>query len=195
MSARLPSIDLDLPKKLRTDRLYRQAFFLAESSALIAKQLIELRKRRGLHQSQVAETLETGQPAISRVERADYRNWSFNTLRRLADAMDARLRVIIEPAEDILGEYEQQKEKEEAKPADTSSQASDINQWLPKGHPYSPPPRRLREKIVEDIDSAASFGGPIEQRPQHSLLDEQKVEENMPQKKNDLREMAGAAWS
>ncbi len=31
------------------------------------------------------------QPRISKVERADYENWSFNTLRRLAEAMDARI--------------------------------------------------------------------------------------------------------
>ncbi|HEY5363186.1 MAG TPA: hypothetical protein VIJ49_03200, partial [Aestuariivirga sp.] len=44
-------------------------------------------------------------PAISRAERADYNNWSFNTLRRLAEAMDARIRVHIEAAEDVLWEY------------------------------------------------------------------------------------------
>lgn len=105
MSDALPSIELDLVKKLQ-DRSYRQSFFIAESSALIAKQLIQLRKRRGLNQTEVAAALETGQPAISRVERADYRNWSFNTLRRLAEAMDARIRVYIEPSEDVLPEYE-----------------------------------------------------------------------------------------
>jgi transcriptional regulator with XRE-family HTH domain len=104
LSSTLPSIDLDIPANLR-DREYRQAFFLAESSALIAKQLIALRKRRRLNQTDVAKLLDTGQPAISRVERADYRNWSFNTLRRLAEAMDARLRVYIEPAEDVISEY------------------------------------------------------------------------------------------
>ncbi len=51
--------------------------------------------------------LSTGQPAISRVESADYQNWSFNTLRRIAEAMDARIRVIIEPAEDVLAEYDE----------------------------------------------------------------------------------------
>jgi transcriptional regulator with XRE-family HTH domain len=102
----LPSIDLGLAKKLK-DKNYRQSFFLAESSALIAKQLIALRKRRGLNQTQVADIAGTGQPAISRVERADYRNWSFNTLRKLAEAMDARIRVYIEPSEDVLSEYEQ----------------------------------------------------------------------------------------
>src|SRR5690242_13875552 len=106
MSEILPSIDLDIPAKLRADAAYRQSFFLAESSALIAKQLIALRKRRGLNQTELAQRVDTGQPAISRVERADYRNWSFNTLRRLAEAMDARLRVYIEPAEDIISQYE-----------------------------------------------------------------------------------------
>jgi transcriptional regulator with XRE-family HTH domain len=105
MSAQLPSIDLDLPTKLGSDKEYRQAFFLAESSALIAKQLIEIRKRRKLNQKQVAEALGTGQPAISRIERADYRNWSFNTLQRVASALDARLRVIITPSEDVINEY------------------------------------------------------------------------------------------
>lgn len=107
MSNFLPSINLDLPKKLK-DKNYRRSFFLAETSALIAKQLISLRKRRGLNQTQVAELLETKQPAISRVERADYHNWSFNTLWKLAEAMDARLRVLIEPVEDVLAEYEPQ---------------------------------------------------------------------------------------
>ena len=171
MSARLPSIDLGISKKLRSDRAYRQAFFLAESSALIAQQLIELRKRRGLNQSQVAEALETGQPAISRVERADYRNWSFNTLRRLADAMDARLRVIIEPSEDVLGEYEGQ-----AKPNADPANTSDL--WPAKSDVDSPP---SKPKITQDNTSAATFRDQIEQRPQRSLLDEYNAGEKINQ--------------
>jgi transcriptional regulator with XRE-family HTH domain len=100
-----PAIDLDLATKLR-DRGYRQKFFLAESSALIAEQLVALRKRRELSQKRVAELAATGQPAISRAEQADYQNWSFNTLRSLADVLDARLRILIEAAEDVLPEYE-----------------------------------------------------------------------------------------
>ena len=103
----LPSIDLDVAGRLKTDKEFRQRFFLAESSAMIARQLISLRKRRDMSQEEVAEKLNTKQPAISRVESADYQNWSFKTLQRLAGAMDARLRVIIEPFEDIIQEYEQ----------------------------------------------------------------------------------------
>jgi transcriptional regulator with XRE-family HTH domain len=98
------SIDLNLPEKLK-DLAYRQRFFLAESSAQIAAQLIALRKRRDLNQQEVAELIGTQQPAISRIEKADYQSWSFTVLRKIADALDARLRVIIEPSEDILREY------------------------------------------------------------------------------------------
>jgi transcriptional regulator with XRE-family HTH domain len=101
--------ELNLAEKLQT-RTYRQQFFLAEASASIAKQLIALRKRRGLDQGQLAEQIGTQQPAISRIEKADYQNWSFNTLRKIAAAEDARIRVSIEAAEDILKEYELQSE-------------------------------------------------------------------------------------
>ena len=102
----LPSIDLNVSERLKRDPEFRQRFFVAESSAQIARQLIALRKRRGLSQVQLAEKLGTQQPAISRVERSDYRNWSYNTLRKEAEVLDARLRVLIEPAEDVLKEYE-----------------------------------------------------------------------------------------
>ncbi len=107
------SIDLKLSEKLR-DQNYRKKFFLAEASARIASQLIALRKKRGLSQGELAEAIGTKQPAISRVERAGYQNWSFNTLRSIADVLDARIRVVIESSEDILCEYERHPYQEKA---------------------------------------------------------------------------------
>jgi transcriptional regulator with XRE-family HTH domain len=98
------SIDLTLSEKLK-DREYRKAFFWAEASAEIADALVKLRKRRNLNQKEVAELVGTKQPAISRAEQADYQNWNLNTLRSIAEALDARLRVLIEPSEDVLAEY------------------------------------------------------------------------------------------
>lgn len=109
----LPSIDLRIEEKLQ-DREYRRRFFIAEASAEIARQLVRLRKRRNLSQRQLADEVGMKQPHISQVERADYANWSFNTLRRLAEAMDARIRVLIEPAEDVLDEYGHQTESADA---------------------------------------------------------------------------------
>jgi transcriptional regulator with XRE-family HTH domain len=99
-------IDLNLAQELR-DPEFRKEYFLAETSARIAEQLIALRKRRGLDQAEVANLVGTQQPAISRIERADYQSWSFNTLRKIAGALDARIRVEIEASEDVLGEYDQ----------------------------------------------------------------------------------------
>jgi transcriptional regulator with XRE-family HTH domain len=97
-------IDLNLPEKLE-DREYRRQFFWAETSAGIARDLIKLRKLRGHSQKQLADLTGTKQPAISRIEQADYENWNLRTLRTIADVEDARIRVIIEPAEDVLSEY------------------------------------------------------------------------------------------
>ncbi len=98
------SIDLNLGEKLK-DKGYRQRFFRAQDSAKIAEQLIALRKRRGLNQTQTADLSGTKQPAISRAEQADYQNRKLETLRAIVEALDGRLRVIIEPAEDVLKEY------------------------------------------------------------------------------------------
>lgn len=139
----LPSIDLELTSKLQ-DPEYRESFFLAEASAEIARQLITLRKLRGYSQSELAERAGTQQPAVSRAEQADYQNWSFTTLRKLTNAMAGRLRVIIEPLEDVLAEYapeehkpilltdDGQKKKEDARKS--SSSASEEASFDPKSH-------------------------------------------------------------
>jgi transcriptional regulator with XRE-family HTH domain len=98
-------VDLRLSEQLQ-DRNYRKRFFWAELSARIAEQLISLRKRRGLTQTEVADLTGTKQPAISRAEQADYQNWNLKTLRSIAEALDARVRVTIEASEDVISEYE-----------------------------------------------------------------------------------------
>lgn len=106
MSAIAHSIELDLAERLRNDPEFRREFFHAEASAKIAEQLISLRKRRGYTQAELAGLARTGQSAISRYERADYQNWTINTLRIITDALNGRLRVVIDAVEDVLVEYE-----------------------------------------------------------------------------------------
>jgi transcriptional regulator with XRE-family HTH domain len=122
-------IDLDLLRKLREDPGYRQQFFLAESSAEIAEQLIALRKRRGRTQAQVADATGTKQPAISRAEQADYQNHNLNTLRSIAQTLDARVRVLIQPYEDVLVEYESDEDAFLTTNAQTTSDLSGA--WQP----------------------------------------------------------------
>ncbi len=58
------------------------------------------------------------------MERADYQNWSFSALRRIADELDARIRVLIEPSEDILKEYEGEAKESPVEPEGEAQEAA-----------------------------------------------------------------------
>ena len=62
--------------------------------------------KRGLRQVDVAAATGMKQSAVSRLEQADYSRWGFPTLLRIAKALDARVKVILEPAEDVIRQYE-----------------------------------------------------------------------------------------
>jgi len=96
--------DLRLIEDLK-DKGFRSQFFRAELELSIPSQLKTLRKKRQLNQTQLAQLLGTQQSAISRIERSDEMNLELETLLRLADALDARLSVKMEPAEDVIYEY------------------------------------------------------------------------------------------
>jgi DNA-binding XRE family transcriptional regulator len=102
--ALLPTIDLDLRRKLQ-DARYRQQFFAAETSALIAAQLVTLRHKRGLSQEAVADQAGVSLQSVKHAEQADYKHWNLDQLRRIGDVLDARLTVHIVPSEDVLSEY------------------------------------------------------------------------------------------
>jgi len=56
-------------------------------------------------QSEVAQLAETGQSAISRIEKANYDGWTFKTLICIAEVLRARLRITFEPIEDVVSSY------------------------------------------------------------------------------------------
>ncbi len=101
----LKSISLDIGEKLK-DRAYRSAFFKAWAQDEVALQIKWFRKKRNLRQVDLAEKTGMKQSAVSRLEQAEYSRWNFFTLLRLAEALDARVRVILEPAEDVIAKYE-----------------------------------------------------------------------------------------
>ena len=101
----LKSIDLALGKKLK-DREYRSVFFEEWATDEVAEQIRRLRKFRRLRQEDVAAATGMKQSAISRIEKSEYSRWNFHTLLRIAQALDARVRVIFETAEDVIGQYE-----------------------------------------------------------------------------------------
>jgi transcriptional regulator with XRE-family HTH domain len=88
------------------DRRYRHRFFRARVQDEIATGIQEMREMRKLRQVDLAHECSMKQSAISRLEKADYAGWNFQTLQRIAQALDARLRVTFEPMEKVIEEYE-----------------------------------------------------------------------------------------
>src|SRR5512137_71394 len=64
----------------------------------VALQITALRQQAGLSQKELAKLLKTSQQQISRLESPGYEGHSLSMLRRVADALQARVRIVFEPA-------------------------------------------------------------------------------------------------
>ncbi|MFH1147116.1 MAG: helix-turn-helix transcriptional regulator [Pseudomonadota bacterium] len=69
----------------------------------VALQIVALRRQVGLSQQDLAKLLKTSQQHISRLESPGYEGHSLSTLRRVAEALNARLRIVFEPEEKGTG--------------------------------------------------------------------------------------------
>jgi transcriptional regulator with XRE-family HTH domain len=78
------------PLRFRDDR------DLIDRYAEIAGQLVEQRRRRELSQQELAELVGTTQSAIARIERGE-RPPKFDTLLRIANALDCELEIRLRP--------------------------------------------------------------------------------------------------
>ncbi|HZY59800.1 MAG TPA: helix-turn-helix transcriptional regulator [Candidatus Binataceae bacterium] len=63
----------------------------------VAVQLAALRVQAGLTQKELARRLKTSQQQISRLESPGYEGHSLGMLRRVAKALRAKVRVVLEP--------------------------------------------------------------------------------------------------
>lgn len=91
-----------LAKRLASSEVRREYESLVEYD--IAENVVRLRRHRGLTQASLAHLLQTKQPAVARIE-AGAANPRLETLKSLARALGARLRIRIEPEEFTFPEY------------------------------------------------------------------------------------------
>jgi transcriptional regulator with XRE-family HTH domain len=119
--------DLGLAKELE-DREFRNQFFRAEREIEIPAQIKTLRKLRKLRQEELAERVGTKQSAISRLERSQDAKFELETLVKLAEALDARLSVVIEPYETVIARY---RDEQTALKASVASIEADARQQSP----------------------------------------------------------------
>jgi len=70
----------------------------------VAGQIRQLREKRHLTQLEFARRCNMKQSAVSRIEQAEYSGWTFKTLSRVAEKLNARLRISFEPIEEITAQ-------------------------------------------------------------------------------------------
>lgn len=87
------SIDFQsyLAKQLKNPKI-RKHYEFYDKQLEIAYQILELRKKRGLSQMQLAQKMNTSQTNIARME-AGQQNFTTATLNKVADALGAELEV------------------------------------------------------------------------------------------------------
>ena len=66
----------------------------------VALQIVTLRQQAGLSQKDLARLLKTSQQQISRLESPGYEGHSLTTLRRVAAALHARVRIVFDRQSD-----------------------------------------------------------------------------------------------
>lgn len=111
----LRSIDLKLRDRLKV-REFRRQWYRAQLEANVPDMFRNLREQRDMTQKDLAEHADMKQSAISRFEKSDEANWNFETLLKLADALDAQLMVSLVRSEDVIANYERS-EKGSANPS------------------------------------------------------------------------------
>lgn len=79
------------------DPEFKKAWHDLDSEFELLESMLKAREKAGLTQEELAEKIGTKQPALSRLERGGFRNASVDTLRKIADVLDARLVIKLQP--------------------------------------------------------------------------------------------------
>jgi len=89
---KLHSFKKELKKSLKNPK-FKAEYEALEKEFSIAKEILDLRKKRNLTQKQLADLIGTSQPAIARLESGTYTNVSLSFLRKVANALGAEAEV------------------------------------------------------------------------------------------------------
>src|SRR5437016_13146873 len=95
---RRTNFDHYLDEQLR-DPAFAARFKSAGEAWDVALQIAALREEAGLSQKELAKLLKTSQQQISRLESPGYEGHSLSMLRRVANALHARMPGVFEPTE------------------------------------------------------------------------------------------------
>lgn len=91
------NFDKYLEEQLK-DKAFAKRFRQAGEAWEVALQIASLREQAGLSQLELAKRAGTTQQQISRLESPSYERHSLSMLRRVAEVLNANVRVFLEPA-------------------------------------------------------------------------------------------------
>lgn len=76
---------------------FKEAWHNLDSEFEMLESMIKAREKAGLTQAELAKKIGTKQPALSRLERGAFKNATVETLRKIADALDTKLVIKLQP--------------------------------------------------------------------------------------------------
>lgn len=79
-----------------SDKDYRDSYSESFMNSYVAAQIKVLREQYPLTQGELAEKIGTSQPGVARFENVNYSSWKVETLRKIARALDVRLKITFE---------------------------------------------------------------------------------------------------
>jgi transcriptional regulator with XRE-family HTH domain len=83
-------------RKSFSDEEYRNAYAESFMNTYVAAQIKTLREEFPLTQEELARRIGSQQPGIARLENVNYSSWKVETLRKIARALNVRLRISFE---------------------------------------------------------------------------------------------------
>jgi len=70
---------------------FKKAWHDLDTEFELLESMIKAREKAGLTQEELAKRIGTKQPALSRLERGAFKRATVETLKKIADALDAKL--------------------------------------------------------------------------------------------------------
>lgn len=146
----------ELRRDLLADEEFRCGYAESFLNTFVAAQIKAIREQRGLTQAELAEKIGSKQAGVSRLENVNYSAWKTETLRKLARALNVRLRITFETFGVLLDEVEEFNRESLERPAP----AEDAGLTQPK--------RRSVQTAVAIGEAAASTPSPSPLLPDFS---------------------------
>ena len=78
-------------KEQMKDPAFKKAWHKLDTEFELLESMVKAREKAGVSQTELAKRIGTKQPAIARLERGGFKKATVETLKKIADALNAKL--------------------------------------------------------------------------------------------------------